>query len=52
MTEFNIRISLNVDARDHDEAVEIAKAIRAAIEDKHAAHGYKVRDVESDTEEV
>lgn len=53
MKDYWVSMSFMVEALDYDEAVEIAKAVRKAIEDKHAAHGYKLRDVTTDTiEEV
>lgn len=48
MREYDIIVRFVVDARDHDEAVEIAKAAREAIE----RFPYRVRDLESDVEEV
>ncbi len=44
MREYAITVSFVVDARDHDEAVEIAKAVRSAVEQES---GYVVRDVET-----
>lgn len=43
--EYTITVSYTVDARNYDEAVEIAKAVRESI--VAGAHGYKVRDVET-----
>jgi len=43
MREYSIHINFTVDARDYDEAIEIAKAARKAVEDCE----YKVRDVET-----
>jgi len=52
MKEYSIHINFTVDARDYDEAVEIAKAVRAVIMDgvldqPVAPHCYRVRDVET-----
>ena len=47
MREYTININFEVDAHDYDEAVDIAKAVRVAIEAKNAAHGYKLRNIET-----
>lgn len=47
MKEYIITVRLTVDAHDHDEAVDIAKVMRQAVEDTE----YTVRDVESDLRE-
>ena len=49
MREFAININFTVDARDYDEAVEIAKAVRREITDPTGQYkaGYKLRDVET-----
>lgn len=47
MKEFTITVSYAVDARNYDEAVEIAKVVRREIELDDATHGYKLRDVET-----
>ena len=55
MKKFWIEIHFEVDARDYDEAVDISKAVRATIVDGNvdyaevAAHGYKLRNVETQT---
>ncbi len=50
MKEFWITVTYTVDAHDHDEAVEIAKAVRKDIEGGALlGHGYRVRDVETQT---
>lgn len=54
MSEFTITVTYVVDARDRDEAVEIAKAVRNGIVvNAPIDHGYKLRHVETQTiEEV
>jgi len=51
MAEFTITVSYVVDARDHDEAVEIAKDVVSDINDGCAlmGHGWKLRNVETST---
>lgn len=44
MKEFQIDFNFNVDARDYDEAVEIAKSVRELLKRES---DYKLRDVET-----
>jgi hypothetical protein len=48
MKEYWIKIAFAVDARDEDEAREIAAKCREAIE-KYHGQPYAVRDLETDT---
>lgn len=47
--EFAIQITLVVDARDYDEAVDISRSLRETL---RRDADYKVRDVEADVREV
>lgn len=42
--EYRINVEFTVDAKDHDQAVDIAKEARNVV---IAFHGYKLRDVET-----
>ncbi len=48
--EYTMTVTYVVDAHDYDEAVDIAKAVRKDIEGGALlGHGYRVRDVETQT---
>lgn len=46
MTEYTITVTYTVDARDHDDTVEIAKSVVQTIKDNSE---YKLRDVQTQT---